>query len=283
MTTGPVRIAHISDPHFGTEVAPVRDALLRELHDAPPDLVVLSGDITQRARRAQFRAARDFLAALPAVPRVCLPGNHDIPLFDVFTRLVRPYARFRAHVSQELHPQFVDERCAVLCVDATSRVRHTDGVLNDALIMQTRARLAQHVRPFRVVVTHQPLASATESDRGNVAHGAKQALESWIPAGADLFLGGHIHLPYCVPVRTLDRSRNGVLVQAGTCLSHRVRAGIPNSYNLIVLEKTTTGRRIRVDRRDFDSARGAFDLRRRHEAHSADGAAGWELAEVVLA
>lgn len=277
-----MRIAHISDPHFGTEVAKVRDALLRELHDTPPDLVVVSGDITQRARRAQFRAARDFLAALPAVPRLCLPGNHDIPLFDVFTRLVRPYQRFKAHVSDELQPQFVDARCAVLCVDATSRLRHKDGALDEALIEATRARLAQHARPFRVVVTHQPLSSATESDRGNVAHGAGQALDQWIRAGADLFLGGHIHLPYCVTAWTLDRNRAAVLAQAGTCVSHRIRAGIPNSYNLIVLEHEASGRRIRVDRRDFDVQGGAFGLRRRHVARSDGSAFGWDLAEERL-
>lgn len=271
-----MRIAHISDPHFGTEVVPVRDALLRELHDAPPDVVVLSGDVTQRARRAQFRKAAAFLRELPAVPRVCLPGNHDIPLFDVFTRLVRPYARFRKHVSTELAPQFLGEQVAVVGVDATSPRRHKDGALPPDLIDDAAARLSALPQPFRVVVTHQPLASATRTDRTNVAHGAAAALERWIPAGADLFLGGHIHLPYCLQMQTADARHSGVLLQAGTCISHRTRDGIPNSYNVIRLERDAQERRMLIERRDYDAQARAFAPRLRHVARSATRA-DWQL------
>lgn len=278
-----VRIAHVSDPHFGTEVPAVRDALLAELHDGSFDLVLVTGDITQRARRAQFVAARDFLAALPAVPRLCLPGNHDLPLFDLFTRVVRPYARFRTHVSASLEPEFTDARLAVLCVDATSPRRHKDGALDVIGIERTAGRLMQLPQPFRLVATHQPLASITRGDLRNVIHGAQQALDSWVGAGADLFLGGHIHLPYCLEVGKADGSRSSVLLQAGTCISHRTRAGVPNSYNVIELEHAQGQRRMRIERRDFNAQAARFMSRRWHEAVSAVRqpgvpAAGWKLA-----
>src|SRR5690606_38599395 len=104
------------------------------------------------------------------------------------------------YVSASLEPEFIDARLAVLCVDATSPRRHKDGVLDATRIERTAARLMQLPQPFRLVATHQPLASITPGDRRNVAHGAHNALESWISAGADLFLGGHIHLPYCLEI-----------------------------------------------------------------------------------
>lgn len=278
-----MRIAHLSDPHFGTVLPTVRGALLRELLAQPPDLILVTGDITQRARRIQFVEARDFLRALPPVPRLCLPGNHDLPLFDLFTRSLRPYQRYRRHISAELEPVFSDERIAVLCIDATSPLRHKDGALTDEQIERTAARLARHTQPFRLVATHQPLAALDARDQANVAHGARRALDRWIASGADLFLGGHIHLPYCLEVRTTDRRDSSLLAQAGTCLSRRVRDGIPNSYNLITLQQQAGERRMQIERRDYDAGSGRFAPARRHEAVSMmdrlrTGLNGWRLA-----
>lgn len=280
-----VRIAHISDPHFGTEVPEVRDALVAELRADPPELLLLTGDITQRARRAQFAAARAFLAALPPVPRVCLAGNHDLPLFDVFTRFTRPYGRFRHYISASLEPSFEDERVAVVSVDATSPWRHTDGAVDAQQVEGLAARLRGLRQPFRLVVTHQPLAPHSENEQDDVIHGAPLALQRWVDAGADLFLGGHIHLPYCMPVGTADGSRHALLLQAGTCLSHRVRRGVPNSYNVVVLEQSPAQRRMRIERRDFDAAENRFVPRHRHLAvnapRGADSAGGGDSWKVI--
>ena len=268
MASQRVRIAHLSDPHFGTVVPAVRDALLAELQTHPPDLILLTGDITQRARREQFVEARRFMDELPRVPCLSLPGNHDLPLFDVITRLVKPYDHYRSYISPELQPEYVDERVAVLCVDATSRVRHTDGALSLAQIDRTAERLARLDLPFRLVATHQPLAAMLKADVRNVARGAAQALDRWIAAGADLFLGGHIHLPYCIEVQTADLRQSGVVLQAGTCLSNRLRNGIPNSYNLVTLQRQGSQRRLIIERRDYDAASDRFLLAVRHEATS---------------
>jgi 3',5'-cyclic AMP phosphodiesterase CpdA len=263
-----MRIAHLSDPHFGTVIPQVRDALLAQLQTHPPDLILLTGDITQRARREQFVEARSFLDALPQVPRLVLPGNHDLPLFDLLTRMVKPYDHYRWYISPELQPEYIDERAAVLCVDATSRLRHTDGALSRGQIERTAERLAGLDLPFRIVATHQPLAAMLDSDARNVARGAAQALDRWIAAGADLFLGGHIHLPYCLEVRTADLRQSGVVLQAGTCLSNRLRNGIPNSYNLVTLHRQGNQRQLLMERRDYDAASDRFVVAVRHEATS---------------
>lgn len=285
---GAMRVAHISDPHFGTEVPAVRDALLAELTADAPDLLLVTGDITQRARRAQFAAARDFLGALPSIPRVCLPGNHDLPLFDLVTRVLRPYDRFRSYISASLEPEFIAPGLAVLCIDATSPRRHKDGALEASQVERAAERLRTLTQPFRLVATHQPLASATAADRHNVTRGAGQALESWIAAGADLFLGGHIHLPYCLQVGTGDGSRSSLLLQAGTCMSHRTRQGVPNSYNVIRLEQAQGLRRMGIERRDFDAASARFIARERYAATSplrqqGASAPGWQLLREVTA
>jgi hypothetical protein len=181
---------------------------------------------------------------------------------------VKPYDHFRRHVSADLEPEFVDERAAVLCVDATSRLRHKNGALTGRQIERVAERLEQLDRPFRVIATHQPLAAALATDIHNVARGASHALDRWIAAGADLFLGGHIHLPYCIEVCTADRRQCSVLLQAGTCLSRRIRSGIANSYNLVTLQRQGVERRISVERRDYDAASHRFVMARRHAATS---------------
>ncbi|MEO6368949.1 MAG: metallophosphoesterase, partial [Steroidobacteraceae bacterium] len=178
---------------------------------------------------------------------------------------------------------YVDDRIAVLCIDATSRLRHKDGALRAEQIERVAADLAQMNRPFRLVATHQPLAAAVGSDVHNVAHGATRALDSWMAAGADLFLGGHIHLPYCLEVRTTNHRESGVLLQAGTCLSRRVRDGIPNSWNLVTLVRLGGERRMHIERRDYDAQSGRFVVARRHVAVSMmdrrrTGLNGWRLA-----
>lgn len=283
-----MRIAHLSDPHFGTVVPAVREALLGELQTHPPDLILLTGDITQRARRAQFIEARSFLDSLPRVPLLSLPGNHDLPLFDLVTRMVKPYGHYRRYVSPELQPEFVDERVAVLCVDATSPLRHKDGALSERQIEHTAQRLARLDRPFRLVATHQPLAAVVKADLHNVADGAASALDRWIAAGADLFLGGHIHLPYCIEVQTTDLRQGSVLLQAGTCLSSRIRNGIPNSYNRITLQRIGTERHMSIERRDYDAASGRFVMALQHEATSLMDRQrtrlnGWRLASRATA
>lgn len=269
------RIAHLSDPHFGTVESIVKEALLADLREHPVDLILLTGDITQRARSGQFREARAFLDALAPVPWLTFPGNHDIPLYDVVTRFTDPYRLFNRYLSAELEPSFENDLLAVICVNATRATRHKHGELSEGQIERTAARLEHLPQPFKVVALHQPLAVTLPRDENNLIRGARRALDRWVPAGADLFLGGHIHLPYCVAVQGAGHPRTAIVLQAGTALSNRIRFGVPNSYNRICLERTDAVRRMRLERRDFDEATQTFSL---HQVHVAvpDGA-GWRL------
>jgi len=224
-------LLQISDPHFGTEQPPVQEALVALARQQRPDLVVLSGDITQRARPAQFRAARAFADRLGA-PVAAVPGNHDIPLFDLWARLRRPYAGQVAAFGADLEPVHDGPDLLVVCVNTTRAWRHKHGQVSAAQIERVAGRLgAGRAGQLRVVVVHQPAAVARAEDAHDLLRGHAAALQRWAEAGADVVMGGHIHLPYVMAVQGLARPL--WVVQAGTSVSSRLRQGVPNSVNLL--------------------------------------------------
>lgn len=252
-------LLQISDPHFGTERPAVVDALLRLVHEQAPNLVVVSGDITQRARSSQFLAARAFMDRLAVPVKLVIPGNHDIPLFNLASRLLDPYANFRSAFGNDLEPIFESKQMLVITVNTTRYYRHTDGEVSAQQIERVAQRLKQaSTHQLRVVVTHQPVAVTREQDETNLLHGGDTAVRSWARAGADMILGGHIHLPFIVPLheRFTDLPRNLWAVQAGTAISHRIRHDAGNSINLIRYDGAgLTGRNATVERWDYlDSA-----------------------------
>ena len=255
------RLLQVSDTHFGTEQPDVVEALLRLVRAQPPDTVVLSGDITQRARRRQFRAAQRFVERLAVPDTLVLPGNHDIPLFNVIARLFAPYANHRRAFGPELEPECESADLLVIGVNTTRPSRHTDGEVSADQI----ARVSQHLRQasanqLRIVVTHQPVHVTCHEDETNVLHGSREAVYAWASAGVDLILGGHIHLPYVRPLRErfTDLPRSVWAVQAGTAVSSRVRGGIPNSVNLIRYAAAERPQHCAVERWDYDAAGQRF-------------------------
>lgn len=230
-----VRLLQLSDPHFGTEREEVVAGVLRIAHALAPELVVLSGDITQRATAVQFAAAANFAAALAPLPLRVVPGNHDIPLFALATRLLRPYRRFNAAFGPTEPDPWHKDGVEVLFLDSTSRWRHRHGAVS---ARRVRAKLAAgRGGAMRVVVLHHPTVCRQPQDEENIVRPAWATVSALADGGADLALGGHIHDP-CVELAA-DRypglSRSPVLAVAGTCVSRRTRAEAPNSFNLVTL------------------------------------------------
>ena len=224
-------LLQISDTHFGTEQAPVVEALVALAAQQRPDVVVLSGDITQRARPAQFRAAKVFVDRLGA-PVLAVPGNHDIALFDLWARLTRPYARYATVFGADLEPVHSSQDLLVVGVNTTRAWRHKNGEVSTEQIDRVANLLtAASPQQLRLVVVHQPAAVTQAEERSNLLRGHHAALRVWSAAGADLVLGGHIHLPYTLALHGLAR-RLWVL-QAGTAVSSRTRPKAPNSVNIL--------------------------------------------------
>ncbi len=251
-------LLQVSDPHFGTEQPAVAEALNALAHQQRPDLVVLSGDITQRARPAQFRAARAFAERLGA-PLLAVPGNHDIPLFDLWTRLRRPYARYSAVFGTDLQPVHRSPELLVVGVNTTRAWRHKDGEISPLQVARVASLMeGAAAGQLRVVVVHQPIAVTRDDDLPNRLHGHDAALRRWAAAGADLVMGGHIHLPYVMALQGLVRPMWAV--QAGTALSTRTRPGAPNSVNVLRWGQGSTSGRCQIEQWDFTAESRAFVL-----------------------
>jgi 3',5'-cyclic AMP phosphodiesterase CpdA len=229
-------LLQVSDPHFGTERAPAVAALEALAHEQRPDVLLLSGDITQRATPAQFAAARAFVDRLQISVVLAIPGNHDVPLFNLAARLLWPYARYARAFGRDLEPAFEADDVLVLAVDTTRRWRHVDGEVSTAQIERVARRCERaSTRQHRIVMVHQPVAVTRPSDEKDLLHGHQAAVRRWSAAGADVVMGGHIHLPYVLPLheRVSGLPKPIWAVQAGTAVSQRVRADAGNSVNIL--------------------------------------------------
>lgn len=255
-------LLQISDAHFGTEQTPVVQALLHLASEQAPDVVVLSGDITQRARRHQFRAARDFIDRMNPRALLTIPGNHDIPLFNVLARVAAPYAGYTRTFGKNLEPEYEADDLLVICVNTTRPQRHVDGELSPEQIKRVCQRVSRAApSQLRIVVVHQPVLAIREEDLDNLLHGHREAIPAWSAAGVDIVMGGHIHLPYVRSLLTTfpTLSRDIWTVQAGTCVSSRIREGMTNSVNIIRCNGHQAPRRCDVERWDYSPTLGKFE------------------------
>jgi 3',5'-cyclic AMP phosphodiesterase CpdA len=227
-------IVHLSDLHFG-RVDPAIVAELRgDVMRAHPDLVVVSGDLTQRARGAQFVAARRFLDQLPS-PQLVVPGNHDVPLYDVARRFLAPLGRYRRMIEADLTPTYIDDALAVRGIN-TARSTTVDGrVAREEMAALQHWFSRTGGGRLRVLVGHHPFAPISAG--GPVVGRSAEALAAAAAAGVDVILGGHVHVgrapdPLAAQPTLLHRM---VVLVAGTATSTR-RRGEPNGYNVLRYE-----------------------------------------------
>jgi len=250
-------LLQVSDAHFGTEDPQVLDALRALALEQAPDVAVWTGDLTQRARLEQFAAARRFVETLPAVRTVALPGNHDIPLYDLPRRVLQPYGHYRRAFGDDLEPELDRDDLLLVMVKTTRRWRHRHGELSDAQIERVAQRLQRaSARQLRVVATHQPVHVREPADERHRVRNARDALAAWAAAGVDLVLSGHTHRPDCYAVQ--PGARPVWIVKAGTAISVRVRDGQPNSVNLIRHDAAADPAHCEVQRWDFEASARRF-------------------------
>ncbi len=250
------KIIHLSDLHFGR----VDEALLGPLEEAvaaaAPSLVVVSGDLTQRARTQQFEEARAFLDRLPK-PQIVVPGNHDVPLWDAFSRFARPLEKFRRHITEDLEPFYEDEEMVVAGVNTARSLTRKYGRVNERQVARLRERLCAYTdEVVKVVVTHHPFDLPAGADEREIVGRAAMAMEALAACGTDLLLAGHLHVGRTghTAERYKIQGHSALYVQAGTATSNRVRGGESNSFNVVRLKHPY----IQVERRTWDAGARAF-------------------------
>jgi 3',5'-cyclic AMP phosphodiesterase CpdA len=262
-------VVHLSDLHFGrvdnTLLAPLRERI-RALE---PHLVVVSGDLTQRAKPGQFREAKAFLETLPQ-PQLVVPGNHDVPLFNVFQRVFTPLSKYKRIVSRDLSPEFIDDEIAVVGVNTTRSFVWKDGSINSRQVEHVKQRICGlDERIVKIVVTHHPFDVPDDHNDAEIVDKAERAIQAFAECGADLLLSGHLH-------KTSTKSSNeryktaghaALIVQAGTATSTRER-GETNSFNCLRL----TSDDVVIERWQWNSHSLVFELGPTERyLHSADG------------
>ena len=234
------RIAHLSDVHFGAHDPAVVAGAEAWLIAQQPDLVVVSGDFTQRARIEQYREAGAFLDRLQAAGLATLgvPGNHDVPLYDLVRRFARPLHRYRSYIDDDLCPWFENERLAVLGINTARSLTIKDGRINRKQMAIIRERFRDiDAGRTRILVTHHPLFAMPIGEEGGltkVVGRHEDALEAVAEAGVHILLAGHFHRTFSSSARDMVKNAGPALViQAGTATSTRLRADEAQSFNLI--------------------------------------------------
>jgi 3',5'-cyclic AMP phosphodiesterase CpdA len=204
-------LAQLSDLHFGRADRALLEPLRRRLEALAPDVVVVCGDLTQRARPEQFREARAFLDSLPK-PQVVVPGNHDLPLYNVLERFLTPLRHYRLIVSQDPEPGFVDDEIAVLGINTARAFAFKGGRVSAQQLRRVRDVLGRLDGRTRILVSHHPF----------------MPLEKLAECGVDVLVSGHRHAAH------IDY-RGALMVEASTATSWRTRAE-PNGFNLLRIE-----------------------------------------------
>ena len=236
------RLIHLSDLHFGAHEQRLVDAVAERVDEEKPDLVVISGDFTQRARTEQFKEACDFLERLRDAGHdvLAVPGNHDVPLYDVFRRFLSPLTRYQRYIDDTLCPVHELPGVTVVGVNTARSLTFSDGRINQEQIGFVREAFSRSdPNALRVLVTHHPLFALPVGETGEVKRAvgrSELALDAAAESGVDMLLAGHHHTASAHSARDLvTRAGPALVVQAGTATSVRLRDE-NQSFNRIDVE-----------------------------------------------
>ncbi len=262
-----MRLALLTDLHFGRARPDLVQPLLDAVAEEDPDLVVIAGDFVQRARPAQFRMARDFLRALNR-DWIAVPGNHDIPLFNLPARVLWPREAYRRWIHGDTEPDRHLPDARIVSLDTTSRWHHQRGRITTAQVSRVAEILKRESGQRTViVVAHHPFHQHPEIAK-KIMIGAAAALDRWSDCGPHVILSGHLHL-WTVEPFVVRKNRSMTLqVHCGTGLSTRVR-GEPNDFAMLDIERG----RVEIRRMAADDDTGGFRQQARYRYYC--GGDGW--------
>jgi 3',5'-cyclic AMP phosphodiesterase CpdA len=247
-------LVHLSDIHFGRINSEVVQPLVAAVWEHRPQVVVVSGDLTQRARTAEFKQARTFLDALPQ-PQIVVPGNHDIPLHNLFRRFYRPLKKYRRFITDDLAPFYQDDEIIVAGVNTARSLTMKGGRINEDQIDRVGQRFCAIPETVtKVLVTHHPFDGA-RIHRRDIVGRAGEAMDILASCGADLLLSGHLHVGQTTStaLRYQTGAKSALVVQAGTATSSRGR-GEANSFNLLLVEPQS----VVIERHEWRPDEGRF-------------------------
>lgn len=233
-----MKLVHLSDLHFGTHDDTLdAQTLAATINEIAPQIVVISGDFTQRAYRAQFEAARDFIGAL-AAPCFCVPGNHDVPGYDLWKRLTDPFGGYRRYITEDLSPAMETPELVMAGLNSARRAlphwNWANGAISPAQLKRLDSVFDTADPRWSVCVFHHPIHKVEDMSFDTTVFGKNRALAKIHELKIDLVLTGHVH--YASFTQKGDADHQTVYLSASTALSWRRRMGQENGFNVISLE-----------------------------------------------
>jgi 3',5'-cyclic AMP phosphodiesterase CpdA len=250
-------LIHLSDLHFGRVDHALLEPLRRTVCGLNPSVVVVSGDLTQRARASQFEAARAFLDTLPK-PQIVVPGNHDVPLYNVLARFFGGLSRYRRYISPDLEPTYIDDEIAVVGINTARSLTFKGGRINEDQVERVRTKLCDLPESVsKVIVTHHPFDLPPHWDDDHIVKRAPLAMQMFSRCGADILMAGHVHMSHAgdTTARYKIAGFAALVVQAGTATSTRSRGEL-NSFNVLRVVRDS----VIVDRYDWRPERASFTV-----------------------
>jgi len=248
-------IVHLSDLHFGRVDPEIVAAVVRRVTALAPRMIAVSGDLTQRARRSQFQEARAFLDALPA-KKIVVPGNHDVPLWNLIARFGYPLANYRRWITRDLSPLFEEDEFVIIGINTARSFTWKRGRINVRQAEAVRAQLCRFDDSvMKIVVTHHPFDPGEAQHEREIVGRARMAMEVLASCGADVLLAGHIHEAFTggTAKRYQIAEHSALVVQAGTATSTRLRRSA-NSFNVLRVDAP----RITVEIMSWNKSGGDF-------------------------
>jgi 3',5'-cyclic AMP phosphodiesterase CpdA len=253
-----MNIVHASDLHFGPHYhADAGDAFLRIVSRLDPQLVVLSGDFTHRANRRQFQLARDYVGRLTTVQTLTTPGNHDVPLYSFWRRILSPYHEFRNAFGDNGDFVVHGAGFTAAVVDTTSPfLRITEGRLSRRQVTFLRSAFRDSTAALRIVVCHHPISKPSDWKYGRSVDPNRDALTAMVDEGVELVLGGHLHRSFA-----MEAAPGLYVIHSGTTTSTRGRSEERGMQTFNVIRVTEDAFDLEVF--SFDAAAREFESLRR--------------------
>ncbi len=248
-------LAHLSDPHFGRIERATVQALIATVTEARPDIVVVSGDLTQRAKEREFQEARQFLEALPS-PQIVVPGNHDVPLYNVLARALKPLRNYQRYIGKELEPFYSDDEIAIAGINTARSLTFKNGRINRQQVERSCARFeASGENRTRIIVSHHPFDLPETHELHGLVGRAHMAMAGFARCRVDLILSGHLHISHTSESapRYKIPGHSALVIHAGTATSTRGRGEL-NSFNMIQVDRSS----VSIQCLTWDRERSAF-------------------------
>ncbi len=225
-------IIHLSDMHIGTEDKKMLPVLVDIINKLNSEVIVISGDFTQRAKIPQYKIARDFIKQLTCKNILSVPGNHDIALYRIFERFLMPFDKYKKYISNNINPSFCNNDVAIIGINSATPYTIQDGMVTDEQLKIMHDFFSKTAVMNRIVVMHHNMI---RPEYHKVILNLETVIQALAESRVNYILAGHLH---DVCIERIERDYidyNMYAITAGTALSSRLRTQ-PNSFNYMTIE-----------------------------------------------